>query len=407
MTSKALEIARLYLKITFQDRSILLFAFLLPLLFTFLIGQTVRGGQGEAPDRWPLALVDEDGSASSLDLLRHLEADPALQVTVLDRSQALDSVAEGEQVAAVVVPAGFEAGLRDGRPLALAFYTGPEHPRLAQLARQAVLAAASQVSSSMEAGALVVAVARRLELFVRRPDLAPEDLHRKAVDQARDDWVQAPVRVESSQVTRLEDAQQVIPDGVSQSSPGMMVMFAMFFTIGGASVLIEEREEGTLRRLMVVPLRRATLIFGKFLGIYSAGLLQILVLVLAGALLFQVGWGQSPAALALMIASFSFAITALGMMMAALVRTSAQANALGTVVVLSLASLGGAWWPLEIVPGWMRTLGHLLPTAWAMDGFHDIITRGLGVEAVLPEAGILGAFGVVFLGVAIWRLRYE
>jgi ABC-2 type transport system permease protein len=95
------------------------------------------------------------------------------------------------------------------------------------------------------------------------------------------------------------------------------------------------------------------------------------------------------------------------MMMAALTKTSAQANALGTVIVLSISALGGAWWPLEIVPGWMQTVGRLSPMSWAMDGFQDIITRGQGMTAVLPEVGVLLAFAVVFLFIGIWRFRYE
>jgi ABC-2 type transport system permease protein len=85
----------------------------------------------------------------------------------------------------------------------------------------------------------------------------------------------------------------------------------------------------------------------------------------------------------------------------------AQANSLNTVIVLVMASLGGAWWPLEIVPQWMQTLGRFFPTSWAMTGFHDIITRGLGVTAVLPEVAVLIVFGTIFLTIGTWRFRYE
>jgi ABC-2 type transport system permease protein len=108
-----------------------------------------------------------------------------------------------------------------------------------------------------------------------------------------------------------------------------------------------------------------------------------------------------------MVLSFAFAITGLSMAMAAWARTAAQVNSLNTLIVLSVAALGGAWWPLEIVPPWMQTVGHLTPVAWAMDGFHDIITRGLGASAVLTEAGVLLVFGVVFLLLGMLRFRYE
>jgi ABC-2 type transport system permease protein len=187
----------------------------------------------------------------------------------------------------------------------------------------------------------------------------------------------------------------------------MMVMFAMFTMLGGAITLIQERQEGTLRRLLVMPVSKVAVLAGKLVGVFLTGILQIVILIVVGALAFSVPWGQSPLALALLILAFAFAITSLGMMMAALTRTLAQANALNTVIVLAMASLGGAWWPLEIVPQWMQTLGRLFPTSWAMTGFHDVITRGLGVTAVLPEVAVLAAYGVVFLTIGAWRFSYE
>jgi ABC-2 type transport system permease protein len=162
-----------------------------------------------------------------------------------------------------------------------------------------------------------------------------------------------------------------------------------------------------LSRLLIMPVRKVAVLTGKLSGVFVTGILQIIILIVAGAYLFSVPWGQSPLALALLILAFAFAITSLGMLMAALTRTPAQANSLNTIIVLAMASLGGAWWPLEIVPQWMQTLGRLFPTSWAMTGFHDIITRGLGVTAVLPEVAVLLAYGVLFLAIGAWRFRYE
>ena len=65
-------------------------------------------------------------------------------------------------------------------------------------------------------------------------------------------------------------------------------------------------------------------------------------------------------------------------------------------IVLVMAGLGGCWWPLEIVPGWLRTAGHIFPTAWMMDGMHQLVSFGNGVEAILPYAAILLGYGLVF-----------
>jgi ABC-2 type transport system permease protein len=71
------------------------------------------------------------------------------------------------------------------------------------------------------------------------------------------------------------------------------------------------------------------------------------------------------------------------------------------------AALGGAWFPLEVAGEAFATIGHVTPTAWAMDGLQNIVVRGLGLGSVLVPAGILLAYTAIFLGVAVWQFRYE
>ena len=126
-----------------------------------------------------------------------------------------------------------------------------------------------------------------------------------------------------------------------------------------------------------------------------------------GQFAFGVNWGQAPLALVLLLLAFSFSLTSLGMLIAGVAKTYAQADALASILMYSIAALGGAWWPIEITPEWMQRVAQLTPTYWAMQGFNDIITRGLGVQAVLPEAIMLLVFGVIYLSVGVWRFRYE
>ena len=71
------------------------------------------------------------------------------------------------------------------------------------------------------------------------------------------------------------------------------------------------------------------------------------------------GKGWIAVALVVMIVSFAFSITSLGMLVAGVARTYAQANALANILMYSIAALGGAWWPIEIVPSWMQQLARL------------------------------------------------
>lgn len=144
---------------------------------------------------------------------------------------------------------------------------------------------------------------------------------------------------------------------------------------------------------------------GKLGGVMTAGVVQAALLIIAGAVLFKVEWGQSPLALAVMVGAFVFSVSGLGMAIAALARSYAQANALSQILTYSTAALGGAWWPIDVVPEWMQRLAQMTPAYWAMQGFQDIIVRGQGLPAVLPSAGVLAAMGVAFLAIGLNRFK--
>ena len=88
-----------------------------------------------------------------------------------------------------------------------------------------------------------------------------------------------------------------------------------------------------------------------------------------------------------------------------LARTGAQADGLGVAVTLVLAALGGLWWPLEIVPPFMQTVGEVLPTGQAITVIHDLIGRGWGLAESLPLLVGLAAWCVALITLAAVRLR--
>ena len=405
---KIWEIAWLYLYTTYKDRSTFLYGFALPLIFTFVIGVGISGFARQAETAWRLDVVDNDQSGLSAQVVERLNADPILEVAVVDEAEAAAELAAGEAAATLILPAGLSERLLSGEHLSLEFRLNLEEPAAAQVVEQAVQAALNEVSSAIDIAETSVRVADRLGLFDL--DEAPDrdGYYQAALDAGRRAWqAGAPISVESSQVTRREDTELNIPIGFAQTSPGIGVMFTMFFIAYGGAAILLEREQGTLRRLLTMPVSKTAILAGKVLGVFIAGAIQFTIMVLAGQFLFGVDWGRQPLALAVMIVAFVFCITCFSILLAALARTYAQIDALSTLIILPLAALGGAMWPIEIVPPFMQQIALFLPTGWAMRGFHDIITRGLGLADVLPEAGVLLAFGVAFLAIGVWRFKYE
>ncbi|GAB4532097.1 MAG: linearmycin resistance permease LnrN [Anaerolineales bacterium] len=391
-------LALTYLKQNFSSRSVLIFTILMPIVFTFVLAVAMQGlGPDDSPARWILLLADEDHSPQSAALIHNFQADAALEVIAAPAGELASRVDAGEAPVALEIPAGFGASLLNDDTADLNLYRSAQNILDAQVVEEAVSAAVSALEGTRNTAGIAVQAADAMGAEIALP---------QAFGQAADLWATAaPLEGRAEGVTRLRESE--IPLGAAQSSPGMMVMYVLFLTFGGGTSLLEERERGTLRRLLVMPLRKRTLLGGKLLGIFLSALAQMTLMVLVGRFALGVNWGQSPLALTVMLLAYAFCGTALGIMVAALARTAAQADGLSTVTVMAISALGGAWWPIEITPAWMQSLARAFPTYWGMQGFHDIVSRGLGLSAVLPEAGVLLAFGLGFLTVGLWRFRWE
>jgi len=406
MLRKAFHIAILELK-QFATPSSFIYLLIAPLLFTFAIGQaTGRSGDETSPEPARVAVVNQDTGSLAGYLIEQLETEPNLAVQLAAQETALAQVADKDVTAALIIPADFSDTLLAEKTATLRFHVADADEK-AQLAGQAIDAAAGRLVGSLQASHIAVRVATNLGVLDANDSAGQQRYLDAAIESAAAKWdASLPIGLQVTRLVRSDEGQDV-PGGVNQSSPGMLVMFSLLAFLGGATMLIGERQEGTLARLLTMPVSKISIMLGKLAGIFTIGVTQIVFLILVGIFLFGVRWGRSPAALALVVLSFALAATSLSTLLAAFARTMAQATVLDNIIVLSFSALGGAWWPLEIVPRWMQVFAHAIPTAWAMDAFHDIITRGLGVEAVLLESGVLLGFAVVFFTIGIWRFRYE
>jgi len=333
-------------------------------------------------------------------------------VEVGSRETAASQLKRSEAIATLMIPQNFTQLCFEGQPVAIGFVTSPASSKKAQQAEPAVRAAVMRLSEIVVSARNSTRIAEHLGLFPDSP--AAGAISKQQGNYFQSALARSRAAVSTSLPVTLQEesaapaiAATGIRAGTNQSSPGVMVIFALLFAVSGTNILIWERQAGTLRRLLVMPMSKNSILLGKLVGIYVIGIVQMVLIILAGAYLFKVQWGRSPVALSLMVLSFGLVATSLGVFLATLVQTIAQADALASMVVMAISALGGAWWPLDAAPGWMRFVGHAFPTAWAMDGFRSIILRGQDLPAVLPSILMLLFFAAVFLTIGLWRFRYE
>jgi ABC-2 type transport system permease protein len=130
-------------------------------------------------------------------------------------------------------------------------------------------------------------------------------------------------------------------------------------------------------------------------GLMLLAVVQVAYFLLIGQFLFKVNIGDHVAAVALVALVFAWVACSLGVLVGCLVRAQDKIVGLCVLVVMPMSALGGCWWPLEVTPDYLQKAAHLMPTAWALDGLHQLITFGGGLGQVWPELGVLAAYGLV------------
>jgi ABC-type Na+ efflux pump permease subunit len=201
---------------------------------------------------------------------------------------------------------------------------------------------------------------------------------------------------------------KIIPTGFTQAVPGTMVMFTLIVLLTSGSVLlVVERRDGLLRRLASTPISRSAVVWGKWGGRVVLGWTQLAFAMLVGKFLFKVDWGPHLGAVILLMAVYAGLIAWFAILLGTLARTEGQAVGMGVLGSNVLAALGGCWWPIEVTPSWMQQLANFLPTGWAMDALHKIVIFGNGPSTIIPHLLTMVVVAMVAAWISAKRFRYE
>jgi ABC-type Na+ efflux pump permease subunit len=183
--------------------------------------------------------------------------------------------------------------------------------------------------------------------------------------------------------------------GLIQSVAGTAILMLLFGVAGVGTSILEEKENGTINRLLYSPLKGSTILYGKMLFAFFISILQLSAMFLFAWLVFNMDLGANIPALLLMIIATAFAVSSLGIFLAAIAKTRQQAQNLSTIIILVMSAIGGSMIPLFIMPAILQKIALLSVNYWGIQGFYDIFWRALPLKAILPKILILTGIGIV------------
>ncbi len=381
---KTLDIAGTSIRRVTRDRTALFFLIVLPIVVIVIIGVTVRGFS-----TFRVGVVDLGAGAAGRQVTTAMAQAKDLSVQhYVTVSAAAQAVATGEVSAAVVLPAHMDPDLRAGRSVSVGIIS-----ERANTTQQAAVEALTSVLSHQGAR-------------VQAAQFAASQVQGTTFDSGLAWAMQLQhslpaLDIKSHQVVATAN---VLPEGFDYSAPTELVLFVFLSALAGGAHIIDSRRLGIYERIATAPVSASSVILGEMLGFTAIAVMQSLLIVGVGALVFGVSWGN-PLAAGVLLAVWAVVGAAAGMLSGTLFRTPEQASAIGPVVGIGFAMLGGCMWPLAIVSNAMRQVGHITPQAWAVDAWTILLARHGGLGNIELQLAILIGFAAGFALLAVTRFR--
>jgi ABC-2 type transport system permease protein len=391
---RILDIASKDLLQIIRNRLTFLFLLIMPIGFTLLFGVAFGGLGGKADARLPVGYLNQDGGQISQQLEDLLKASTVIRIDEKDQRNITELeklVADEKLAAALVIPVDYSESVRTGTPLKLIFITDPANSS-SQTIQTAILTASSHLMNAADTARTVVQAKNDFQAFD------------PAFNAAVLAWQQPPITtlVTTSQASKPNSQGMM---SLSQSSPAMMLQFAIAGLLTAATMIVNERKTRSLQRLLTTDTSRLHILFGHYLAIFTMVSGQFILLIVFGQLALKVDYLRLPLATLLVAGSAAACIAAIGLLVGVFAKSEEQAIMFSLIPMFILSALGGAWVPLESTSTSFQAIGHLSPVAWAMDGFKNIAVRGQAFHSVLLPSGALVGYAVLFFLLASWRFQ--
>jgi len=411
-----LKIAITQIKVQLRERGSVITLFVVPVIMVLFIGKFAVGG-GSTMSVLDVVRSAEAKTTSikpfSDEFVALLRQDVANQFYVCDLSDPGNQVAECKLKAAsdtdpaALAKQRLEDGISEGTITLASSFTADllagkqaniqisvkNNPQVSQVISQDVQAVNARL------GGAIVAARQVAAQMVADPK-AFENAYTLTIAA----WEQNPVSVQETSSTVTG---QAAGTGFGQSAPGIGAQFVLMTALTLAQLFITGRQNWTTQRLLMMPITKGQILSGRLLGQFLLCLMSFTVMLVCGTLFGSVKWGD-PLGVAAVVLAYTAAVTAMGLAVSTIAKTVGQASAFPLLLSLTLAPLGGAWWPIDLTPQAMQIVGKIIsPIAWSQSAFSQLVYYGASLVDVLPQIGVLLIFAVVFFTFGLLRFRHD
>jgi ABC-type Na+ efflux pump permease subunit len=411
VTGGLLHCARRELRTSLRDYAAMMIYLLMPLAVGgMIIG--VSGGGAPQPTA-TLLVVDEDDSFLSRGLLAAMDRagdGELIQTRVMERAEGEAAIASGEASALLVIPDGFGAAVVDERPTTLALTTNPAQQILPAIVEEFLRVAADGVFYLHRVfGDEIRQIRGRIDAMEADANGPFDDAGIAAVSIAINERIETAVPYLDPLALQLAGPEpEAGDDGTSVSFgmvffPGIVFMGMLLAAQSLSDGYWKERDQGTLRRVIVSPLTPIDLLGGKMLAAAA-------IMALLSGLITALGFLYLDLSFAMWLPALLW-LTLSGLVMAGLMAllqllapTQRSGSLLTSLLLFPLLMIGGAFFPFETLPDWLAAIGRWVPNGYLLERLKSYLVYDGGLQALLGGLPVALIMLGVLWGLCAWRI---
>ncbi|MBW7840167.1 MAG: ABC transporter permease [Chitinophagaceae bacterium] len=406
------------LKLFLKDRRSMLMTFAIPIalisLFAFAFGGV---GKGNEETKISMQISDLDNTTLSKDAVNIFTTLKNVDAKVVPIESAQDAIKKGKESNVLVIHKGFADSLADGGELPLELQYDEAKEIEVGLLQQSLIPKVATIPFSL--GNPKAMMASRFEKMTENssPELKENIQHQSdnlfetlSKGIAENSTTQDPSSAffgNEVKMTKLVAAKKDNGLGLIQAVAGTAVMMLLFSVVGIGMSLLEEKQEGTLKRLLYAPMNPLKILFGKMISANIISIIQLIVMFLFAALVFGLEINNHITGLLITIIATAFACSAFGVFLASFAKTRQQVQGLSTLIILVMSAIGGSMIPIFFMPSLMQKAAVLSVNYWSIQGFFDILWRNLSIFSTtfLSRILVLVLIGVILNTLAVFMFR--
>ncbi|MDE5421226.1 ABC transporter permease [Ancylomarina sp. DW003] len=392
----------------FKDKTAVFLSLLLPIALMTIFA-LMYGGIGGSKESKPITLLftDQDNTEISKEVYVKLDSLDGLKLVNKPLAEAKKLIKKGKSASAFVLYKGFQDSVISGQKLPMELFYDEAKEIEVGLLQQALWSNLFGITMKRSMKGKI-----NDWLVEKNPDLSSSEL----------DEIQEHISEQFNEFEQTENDSEIKEDsglpmtalvsekkdgnlGLVQAIAGMAIMMLLFSVSASGASLLKEKEEGTLRRLLVAPISPQSILYGKMLSTLFLAILQLTVMFLYSWLALGLDIFINLPALILMILSSAIACSSFGIFMASVCKSRKQVESLSTLIILVISALGGSMMPMFFMPAIMQKIAVISVNYWAMDGFFDIFWRQLPIADIIPNVLVLLGIGFGLTAISVISFR--